>query len=108
MLPRSPKSTRTDTLFPYSTLFRSEYRHLVVVHRRSFRVTPDVALTIVVIDNQDRPAVLVDVEGTTRVDMAAALLQRCLDHPYPMQFVTQQIGIEMMRLDQVQIGRAHV
>src|SRR3546814_13191597 len=26
MIPRPPKSTRTDTLFPYTTLFRSENR----------------------------------------------------------------------------------
>src|SRR3546814_6426217 len=36
MLRRQPRSTRTDTLFPYTTLFRSGYlrRHLVVGHRR--------------------------------------------------------------------------
>src|SRR3546814_10037004 len=33
---------------------RPEYRHLVVIHRGRFRVTPDVALTIVVVDDQDR------------------------------------------------------
>src|SRR3546814_7875917 len=27
MIPRPPKSTRTDTLFPYTTLFRSDPRH---------------------------------------------------------------------------------
>src|SRR3546814_6255782 len=26
MIPRPPRSTRTDTLFPYTTLFRSEHR----------------------------------------------------------------------------------
>src|SRR3546814_7658544 len=26
MIPRPPRSTRTDTLFPYTTLFRSDYR----------------------------------------------------------------------------------
>src|SRR3546814_5334258 len=28
MIRRPPRSTRTDTLFPYTTLFRSEQRHL--------------------------------------------------------------------------------
>src|SRR3546814_5221187 len=28
MLRRPPRSTRTDTLFPYTTLFRSRHRHL--------------------------------------------------------------------------------
>src|SRR3546814_7539626 len=27
MIRRPPRSTRTDTLFPYTTLFRSEYKH---------------------------------------------------------------------------------
>src|SRR3546814_16727974 len=27
MIRRPPRSTRTDTLFPYTTLFRSPYRH---------------------------------------------------------------------------------
>src|SRR3546814_10916766 len=28
MIRRPPRSTRTDTLFPYTTLFRSRHRHL--------------------------------------------------------------------------------
>src|SRR3546814_15514513 len=31
MIRRPPRSTRTDTLFPYTTLFRSEARHESVV-----------------------------------------------------------------------------
>src|SRR3546814_2640138 len=45
MLPRPPRSTRTDTLFPYTTLFRSQQQHrldprLCLAHpsRHSFRV----------------------------------------------------------------------
>src|SRR3546814_9140078 len=34
MIRRPPRSTRTDTLFPYTTLFRSEWRaRMVDVHR---------------------------------------------------------------------------
>src|SRR3546814_11288825 len=29
MIPRPPRSTRTDTLFPYTTLFRSSFRRSV-------------------------------------------------------------------------------
>src|SRR3546814_8734307 len=32
MIRRPPRSTRTDTLFPYTTLFRSEGRDFVVLH----------------------------------------------------------------------------
>src|SRR3546814_19818201 len=34
MIRRPPISTRTDTLFPYATLFRSHERRLVLLHRR--------------------------------------------------------------------------
>src|SRR3546814_3435806 len=33
MIRRPPRSTRTDTLFPYTTLFRSNYSHLRGVYR---------------------------------------------------------------------------
>src|SRR3546814_1277442 len=33
MLRRPPRSTRTDTLFPYTTLFRSVTKHPIVVER---------------------------------------------------------------------------
>src|SRR3546814_2012800 len=32
MLRRPPRATRTDTLFPYTTLFRSDQRFLVALH----------------------------------------------------------------------------
>src|SRR3546814_15456962 len=33
MIPRPPRSTRTDTLFPYTTLFRSTQRHHALAQR---------------------------------------------------------------------------
>src|SRR3546814_21170603 len=33
MIPRPPRSTRTDTLFPYTTLFRSLGRQVALLHR---------------------------------------------------------------------------
>src|SRR3546814_19413328 len=44
MLPRPPRSTRTDTLFPYTTLFRS---HPAVERRREVAVADLVELRIV-------------------------------------------------------------
>src|SRR3546814_11780803 len=32
MIRRPPRSTRTDTLFPYTTLFRSDYEHDEIEH----------------------------------------------------------------------------
>src|SRR3546814_11777227 len=37
MIRRPPRSTRTDTLFPYTTLFRSEYRAQVEVMTEPFK-----------------------------------------------------------------------
>src|SRR3546814_5820324 len=37
MIRRPPRSTRTDTLFPYTTLFRSHQRHRVVAVGRVAR-----------------------------------------------------------------------
>src|SRR3546814_12963536 len=33
MIRRPPRSTRTDTLFPYTTLFRSDYDYLLIQER---------------------------------------------------------------------------
>src|SRR3546814_21201265 len=33
MIRRPPRSTRTDTLFPYTTLFRSSYRSIAVLYQ---------------------------------------------------------------------------
>src|SRR3546814_4078335 len=48
MIRRPPRSTRTDTLFPYTTLFRSRRMELQALHR-SGREFP-VELTIVALD----------------------------------------------------------
>src|SRR3546814_15662224 len=40
MIRRPPRSTRTDTLFPYTTLFRSEQDRGCVSARQSTRKTP--------------------------------------------------------------------
>src|SRR3546814_4106392 len=42
MIRRPPRSTRTDTLFPYTTLFRSR---VLQDHRRTFRLRPGRSLT---------------------------------------------------------------
>src|SRR3546814_10164792 len=34
MIRRPPRSTRTDTLFPYTTLFRSSHAHRIAAERR--------------------------------------------------------------------------
>src|SRR3546814_3524281 len=40
MFRRPPRSTRTDTLFPYTTLFRSPVPNVLVTPRRDIRGSP--------------------------------------------------------------------
>src|SRR3546814_8246192 len=41
MIRRPPRSTRTDTLFPYTTLFRSQHRHAAKVEAAADARSPD-------------------------------------------------------------------
>src|SRR3546814_12361620 len=51
MIRRPPRSTRTDTLFPYTTLFRSSFLREVVGRRGEDvrQVVPDVAVAVAVV-----------------------------------------------------------
>src|SRR3546814_1762196 len=49
MIRRPPRSTRTDTLFPYTTLFRSAHRHLV----RRFRARDAGVIDLATVDGRD-------------------------------------------------------
>src|SRR3546814_1309686 len=48
MIRRPPRSTRTDTLFPYTTLFRSSMAKLIVVTRdgTEHEIEGDTSLTV--------------------------------------------------------------
>src|SRR3546814_6412047 len=46
MIRRPPRSTRTDTRFPYTTLFRSAAQHLDALHAAGTRVVGDVELRL--------------------------------------------------------------
>src|SRR3546814_14499638 len=83
MILRPPRSTRTDTLFPYTTLFRSDqrnaealgllvdrfaqlaqdFRALVGQHRRKGRVAEDLAQPAVDDGVQPRPGILLAADG---------------------------------------------
>src|SRR3546814_12050429 len=56
MIRRPPRSTRTDTLFPYTTLFRSDFNrqllHSPFLQSRSFRESP---WFLIVRSRQKRP-----------------------------------------------------
>src|SRR3546814_13025604 len=76
MIRRPPRSTRTDTLFPYTTLFRSLGHHdddrLFRSHPRRLLAGP--AERIGGLDRRDHAFVLADV-----VDRALGLCDRAFD-----------------------------
>src|SRR3546814_1565172 len=45
MIRRPPRSTRTDTLFPYTTLFRSDHGHRDALRQLPHRAVDDAAFT---------------------------------------------------------------
>src|SRR3546814_20807554 len=78
MIRRPPRSTRTDTLFPYTTLFRSLYPHLP---RALLRIVQGPARDGVAARRRDLPADDGDrVHGLCAALGADELLGRAGDH----------------------------
>src|SRR3546814_10518648 len=87
MIRRPPRSTRTDTLFPYTTLFRS-HRHRMAAHRRL--PGPD--------QRAGRGAALrrVDRDHPARPQLASALADR--DGPDPQRHRSEEHTSELQSL----------
>src|SRR3546814_7686513 len=62
MIRRPPRSTRTDTLFPYTTLFRSELTGRIVVSYEA-AARPAGGSEIVIDPSADDPAEVLPAEG---------------------------------------------
>src|SRR3546814_12796021 len=92
MLPRTPISTRTDTLFPYTTLFRSVEIVAGVVGR-----SPDLFLTQLAVGPHERVVELPVLVLPLRRDRHPCGFFRCRSEDWP-------VAID----DPDQIGRAHV
>src|SRR3546814_19829483 len=71
MIRRPPRSTRTDTLFPYTTLFRSNRRRLQINHQLAIR--PERRITSLVRIGR------CSVENDTDLAVVGALLQALED-----------------------------
>src|SRR3546814_8723745 len=105
MLRRPPRSTRTDTLFPYTTLFRSPLIRRLLGEQIEYRVRHDRDLGPVRADPQQleqvimnlavnaRDAIMSSGDGTGRFTLST--------HRLPARDVAR------MR-SSIQIGRAHV
>src|SRR3546814_13727116 len=59
MIRRPPRSTRTDTLFPYTTLFRSHVRPLIEALGLGFLVAIQQRCRILFVFDQDRIGLVV-------------------------------------------------
>src|SRR3546814_18289074 len=98
MIRRPPRSTRTDTLFPYTTLFRSKP---APAHNEPQAIALDVVFEdehLIVID---KPAGLVVHPAAGNLDgtLVNALLHHCAG---------QLSGIGGVARPGIEIGRAHV
>src|SRR3546814_8575558 len=107
---RPPRSTRTDTLFPYPTLFRSQARRAVIIRHARLKMAvliPEREIDLVlgiVLERQllaIQPAALLRAvgEGVVRVDAEIAQESRIRNH-----VAERQLGPRF----EPQIGRAHV
>src|SRR3546814_6616374 len=87
MIRRPPRSTRTDTLFPYTTLFRSAFKHLAFVLVQRFAVVEAAAqfgqeASLAEIDGERFGAV--DAVGL-RAGVLAEIEQRSEEHTSELQ-----------------------
>src|SRR3546814_16215091 len=103
MLRRPPRSTRTDTLFPYTTLFRSIDRHrrgprYVAIEDRRAHATRAVTLHPAVRREREAGKLLAEI-----LDHVVALELAVDEHvePDPLLPADRAFGL-------LEIGRAHV
>src|SRR3546814_11373012 len=103
MIRRPPRSTRTDTLFPYTTLFRSGYvaqRVTILVQERVLNPTPYDARKSVEAElaNFRRIALGIEPEIAAMEPLAAALALRDMVYRnVPAKVQPEEIGRESGR-----------
>src|SRR3546814_10576257 len=119
MIRRTPRSTRTDTLFPYTTLFRSSGRdvdtvqiaqvpadltraHAPSVHRHDLIIKP--RKTALILGNQLRVEAAMPVAG--HVDLELAGVRRHRLAAVTVAAIASLLIVAQMMIHQ--IGRAHV
>src|SRR3546814_4428288 len=83
MIRRPPRSTRTDTLFPYTTLFRSACRGDDPASRRGMQVLNDVGIGRIFQSHGKRVATVCD--GDDPVPLCVGLVNRSEEHTSELQ-----------------------
>src|SRR3546814_4417232 len=66
MIPRPPRSTRTDTLFPYTTLFRSILQRRIMTGLIFIKIVPDMRYEIDVVPRRGMGISVEPAEGQIR------------------------------------------
>src|SRR3546814_7316429 len=80
MIRRPPRSTRTDTLFPYTTLFRSLHPRVAEVGDHRQRRSGDAALTL-----YPSPVDVIDVGVEAQLVVEHTALERSEEHTSELQ-----------------------
>src|SRR3546814_11389331 len=93
MIRRPPRSTRTDTLFPYTTLFRSAFSRLTA-NVKNNGVSDRVILYNGLIAQSDGMAMLNVVKGREEYSSMAGIV-----HPSAVGEVTESINVKTRTID---------
>src|SRR3546814_13780663 len=98
MIRRPPRSTRTDTLFPYTTLFRSNGREIVLAYAEPGAVLGEIAL----LDGGERTASVIATSAGTALQLGRnAMRDFVTSHPDFAWSLMQQLARRLRK-----IGRA--
>src|SRR3546814_1977840 len=84
MIRLPPRSTRTDTLFPYTTLFRSQINHFIVEEN----LLKNDKLAIIATDSLEQP--LENINGTFQFSLN--------NFTYPLEFRSEEHTSELQSL----------
>src|SRR3546814_11460540 len=115
MIRPPPRSTRTDTLFPYTTLFRSSRiaARSVSTHRSSVPSSTNEIRSTKPGDSQMAEAFIIDAVRTPRG--IGKVGKGALAHMHPqhlaatvLKAIHERNGFDTRDVDDVKIGRAHV
>src|SRR3546814_16121336 len=105
MIRRPPRSTRTDTRFPYTTLFRSKYRPAIIVAEQAIRCPLHVQHFLGMRpDTAEKPETCLDEQR--RLD--EALGPEIVEIVKVARVVAFELVARAGRVQRLEIGRAHV
>src|SRR3546814_7129988 len=104
MIRRPPRSTRTDTLFPYTTLFRS---YLAIINAKTAELFAAASrIAAVVAERDEATEAALDAYGRN-LGIAFQLVDDAIDYVSDAETMGKGVGDDF-RDGKVKIGREHV